>query len=85
MLAIICTVYHTKKATDPKNSICVGLLPIAGKYRNSLVFKGHSATAANILTYEPTISSGNLLAAANQPTMLLPPYQEPMLKSRHLH
>jgi len=32
--------------------------------------------------YEPTISSGNLFAAANQPTRLLPPYQEPMLKEQ---
>ena len=31
-LAIRCTVYHTKRANDPRNSICVGLLPIAGKY-----------------------------------------------------
>ena len=65
-LAIRCTVYHTKGATDPRNSICVGLLPIAGKYRNSVVFKGHSTTAVNILTYESTTSSGNLLAAACQ-------------------
>jgi hypothetical protein len=47
--------------------------------------KGPVQTVVNILMYEPTSSSENLFDAINQPTRLLPPYQEPMLKKQAPH
>jgi hypothetical protein len=50
-----------------------------------LSFNKSVRTAANIVMYEPTSSSRDLLDAANQPTRLLPPYQEPTLKEQASH
>jgi hypothetical protein len=75
-----CTYFAIqKRATNPRNS-----MPIGCKKCDYLLIslKRPVRIAANILMYEPTSSSENLFDAVNQPTKLLPPYQEPMLKEQ---